>query len=110
METVDETASAGFYQLKGTHNSFGHTLETVFCSKYDNVEIRSPAPALFVQLGYSHAHKPVELTLAMDTTVSSMPKSTDPNVFDFKRADYQRLMEDVQNIDWDLVLLPEDVN
>ena len=33
-----------------------------------------------------------------------------PNIFDFKRAKYEQLAEDVKSTDWDLVLLPDDVN
>ena len=110
METIDEIASAGLHQLSGAVNSFGYRLETVFCSKYDYVEVLSPAPALFRQFGYSSTGKPVELSLAAAGSPSPTPTSPDPNIVDFKRVNYKNLMEDVQNIAWDSVLLPENVN
>ena len=57
---VDQMANLGFHQLNGSLNSYGNILETVFCTRFNLVEILSSVPALFGNLGCSTVDAPIE--------------------------------------------------
>ena len=102
-EMVDEMANLGFHQLNGSVNSYGNTLETVFCTRFDNVEILSPAPALFGVFGCSTAHAPIELTLATAAAQTSSESNHAARPFDFDRANLRDLTEELERTNWDQI-------
>ena len=99
----------GWFQLNGQPNSFGNLLETIFCSRHDDIEINCPAPALCDDFGSSNAHHPVSLTYA-GFRVTHINDCGSRTQFDFAKADYPRIMEHFQRVDWNLVLGSGDVN
>ena len=62
-------------------NSFGNTLENVFCTCFDNVELMNPAPTLFEGFGYSSSHAPVEVRMVPNGFLSG--RSTTTNLMEF---------------------------
>jgi hypothetical protein len=99
---VADTVSEGFFQLNGHANSFGNFLDTVFCSRYDDVELTCPAPPLCTGLGSTNAHNPLSIVYAVQLTPpANKPSSAS---FDFKRADFGAIINHLEYLDWDTVL------
>ena len=90
-------------------NSFVNTLEIVFCTCFDNVELMNPAPALFEGFGYSNSHAPVELRMVVEVPRTSIITRS-ARLFDFGRADYEGLIDELGRTDWNAVLSPHDLN
>ena len=99
----------GWFQLNGQPNSHGNLLETIFCSRHDEIEICCPAPALCDGFGSSNAHHPVSLTYD-GFHVTHINDCSSRAQLDFAKADYPRLMEHLQTVDWNLVLGSGDVD
>ena len=98
---------AGFNIMAGL--PFRNLLETIFCSRHDENEISCPAPVLCNGFDSSNAHQPVSLTYA-GFHVTHINDCSSRTQFDFAKADYPRLMEYLQGVDWNLVLGPGDVD
>ena len=97
-------ANLGFHQLNGSVNSYGNTLETVFYTRFDNVEILSPAPALFGNFGCSTAHAPIEALLTTASVQRSLVINHAGRPFDFDRANLRGITEELERTDWEQIL------
>lgn len=93
-------AGFGFYQLNGTVNSYGNTLETVFCTRFDNLELLSPVPTLFDGFGCSLSHAPIELRITLDMVTETSEVSHPVRPFDFERVNYKHLFNALEGTDW----------
>ena len=80
-----------------------------FCSRHDEIEICCPAPALCDGFGSSNAHHPVSLTYD-GFHVTHINDCGSRMQFDFAKADYPRLMDHLQRVDWNSVLGSGDVD
>ena len=92
---------AGFNIMAGL--PFRNLLETIFCSRHDEIEISCPAPALCDGFDSSNAHHPVSLTYA-GFHVTHINDCSSRTQFEFDKADYPRLMEHLQRVDRNSVL------
>ena len=68
---------------------------------FDDVEILSPAPALFGGFGCSSAHTPIELTLATAAAQTSSESNHAARPFDFNRANLRDLTEELERTNWE---------
>ena len=89
---TEELLQHGWFQLNGQPNSHGNLLETIFCSRHDEIEICCPAPALCDGFGSNNAHHPVSLTYA-GFHVEQIDDRHSQTQLDFSKAEYHRLIE-----------------
>lgn len=103
-----DNMAEGLFQLNGCPNSHSNVLDTIFCSRYDNVEVACPAPPLCAGFGTTHAHIPLSFTYSSSSTSST--SNTRRDTYNFKRANYPAIINALNDINWDTLICINDVN
>lgn len=107
---IDGLLGIGLQQINGVPNSFGNVLETVFCSRHDEIHLDCPAPPLCAGFGSTLAHHPVVLDFSFSSSSITNDQARPQRVkYDFKRADYQSLKRELDATDWSRIIDTSDV-
>lgn len=108
VAVADGLLGLGFHQLNGQPNSFGNVLDTVFSTRFYDLSLMCPAPALCTGFGSSNAHNPVELDIAGLRRSPASSGEPSESRYDFKRANYPALLADLASTHWSEILVNDD--